>query len=389
MTIKQNDALSTDFVAEPRVITAAQSLRRLQQAMWDQDMDVCYLILTHLSHIQEQPLATHAYGIKMIKNAGIYPRGNGITQAGKEVIDTAYTLKVKDGQGTEHPATVLIDIKHMALKSRLDLYAYRKEKGYKQPILASHMGVTGYSLSEWRAALEEATLTKEDDVPIVTITVDRKRAGEWGLINKKFTFNAWSINMMDEDIEEVFRSGGLIGVSLDVRILGWQSAISKGDKEEIMSWESFRHLFPERFSELKKGMPDFQESFIKPTREDRHPLALCFNILHIVWVGTTMQDKPAGFDPWKNICIGSDYDGLIEPLINCREASHFPELEKLLFKWLPVADKAYSQENAIDILLPHTSTDKLDTKKLQEIITGILSGNGTAFMKNWLAGKFN
>src|SRR5687768_11575026 len=67
VTTGKGDALSKDFqkdIQEDRVPSAAESLQRLQQAMWQENMDICYLILTHLSHIQEQILATHAYGIK-------------------------------------------------------------------------------------------------------------------------------------------------------------------------------------------------------------------------------------------------------------------------------------------------------------------------------------
>jgi hypothetical protein len=383
LVVTKHDALSRDFMNHS-VLTPADSLRHLQNALWKEGMDICYLILTHLSYIGEQPLATHAFGMKMIKHDAVYPRGNGITQGGKEVIDAAYTMTVKnDDDGKDIPAPILIDIKHMGLKSRLDFYAYRREKGYdKYPILASHMGVTGYSIEEWKAALDEARLVQENDIPVAGVTIDRKRAGEWGFLNKTFTYNAWSINMMDEDIEAVLNSGGLIGISLDVRILGWQNILGKGDKEEFLSWEDFRYFFPEKFSKLSKDKKIFEESFFKPTQEERHPLAMCFNILHIVAVGKMFTNV----DPWKSICVGSDFDGLINPLINCRDASKFPTLEKNLLKWLPVAEEAYRKENGGDALLPRTDKDKIDQAALRTIVSDIVVENGKRFMNQWKGG---
>ncbi len=383
VTTGKGDALSKDFEASP-LLTAAESLQHLQQAMWDEGMDLCYLILTHLSYIPEQLLASHAYGIKMIANTAVYPRGNGVSNAGKDVIDAAYGLHVKDKEGKVVPAPVLIDIKHMSLKSRLDFYQYRKEKKYDRfPILASHMGVTGYSIDEWKAALEEDKLIREGDVPVVSVKIDRKSAGEWGLINKNFTYNAWSINMMDEDIQEVFNSNGLIGISLDVRILGWQNILSKGDKEEILSWEDYRYLFPNRAVQLAKG-ETFVESFIKPTQEERHPLAMCFNILHVVWVGKTYTS----IDPWKHICIGSDFDGLIDPVINCRDAGKYPGLQNSLLKWLPVAEKAYCNEHNTSPLLPRDSKGLLDQPAIKKIVDDVMLNNGKKFMEDWVQGKF-
>lgn len=306
--------------------------------MWEEDMDLFYLTLTHLSDIPEHKLATHAHGMKLLKSTAGSPVGNGITEAGKDVIDKAYTLKVKIQETPlkEKNAPVLIDMKHMSLKSRLDLYVHRRLKGYQVPILASHMGVTGYSISEWKNALESAQLLRME-TPCVEIVTNRKTAGKWGFLNKAFSFNPWTINLMDEDIEEVVNSKGLIGVSLDVRILGWQDLKSKGDKSELMSLEDFRYFFPERYARITGVKPtEDTESWLIPGKDERHPLALCFNIIHILSVIQTRNDLS---EPWHYICLGSDFDGLINPVIECRNSGNFGELELLLLRWLPVGPK--------------------------------------------------
>ncbi len=374
--IKTADSLANDF-KNGFTVDPAKSLRQLQQALWTQQLDLFYLGLTHLSYIDQQHLATHAYGIKMLSDVSSYPVGNGLSTKGLQVVDAAYNLTVTLN-GATHKAPVLIDIKHLSLKSRLDLYAYRKQKNYALPLIASHIGVTGYSISAWQAALSEASLVKlASGEPSVEITVQRKMAGSWGVLNRTFTYNAWSINLMDEDIEAVLVSDGLIGVSLDVRILGWQDAPGKGDKAEFMSPEEFRFFFPDRARQLAGAST---ESELLPTKEERHPLALCFNLLHIVSVGKIRTDK----DPWAHVCIGSDYDGLINPVINCRNVSQLNVLEDNLLRWLPIAERAYRDENGGSPLLHRNAQGEVDENQLKAIVRSVLYTNGEQFMSRWL-----
>ena len=381
------DALYEDFRNNlNKPLYPDESLQHLQQALWDEGLDLCYLILTHLSHIPHQHLATHAYGMKFLNDEAKYPIGFGISEAGKRVVEKAYTLKINvDGKKVDAP--VLIDIKHLSLKSREDLYAYRKAHNIKLPLIASHMGVTGYTIEEWKEALRNAEKGKAS-VPVIKVKTERKTAGQWGRTNKTFTYNPWTINMMDEDIIAVLESDGLIGVSLDVRILGVESqlakitgAISSGSAYEYLSPEEFRYYFPriairglarEAYyddGELEEGL-QVTESYTFPNKTERHPLALCFNILHIVATGKIYTDK----DPWKHICIGSDFDGLIDPLKNCRDAGKFPQLEKELLRWLPIAAQAYEEENGVSNLLGDT--------KLEILVKDLMSNNGSRFLKD-------
>lgn len=382
--IPNGDAAYNDFFKNPGA-DAVTSLKNLQQALWDDGFDLFYVTLTHLSHIAEQPLATHAFGMKMLKHDAFYPVGNGITPLGKSVIDAAYKMEVNDG-GRKKAAPIFIDVKHMGLKSRLDFYEHRRKNNYKIPILATHMGVTGYAIEDWKQALKKTALLKKANVQAVEVLTERKKAGEWGFINKTFTFNPWSINLMDEDIIEIIESDGLIGVSLDVRVLGFQALIgvSSKDQAEYLSSEEFRVLFPNvKVSGLATEdveEAEALESWLKPTKEERHPLCLCFNILHIVSTAMVSTEK----DPWKHICIGSDFDGLIDPVKICRDASKMPDLEKNLIRWLPVAEKAYREQNGGPRLMPRTSSGDVDLQKLKKLVRGIMYENGKNFINDWL-----
>ncbi len=364
------------------------NLKVLFESIWEAGMDILYLTLTHLTHISEQYLATHAYGLKLIKHPAFYPSGSGISDLGREVIDAAYTLNMA---GKLRP--VLIDIKHMSLQSRLDFYAYRKAQKYstKYPIIASHMGVTGYSIDEWKDALNQEQLRHNYDQGVRTIKVQtvRKTAGKWGAINNEFTFNPWSINLMDEDIVEILHSGGLIGLNLDVRILGFQSLIGPSSKDtpEYLSTAEFATHFPEIETQTisrtsAEVIRQEEESWLVPTKEDRHPLCLCFNIVHIHCVGVL---KAGHEKPLQQVCLGTDLDGLIEPLKVCRSFESMDNLRYHLFKWLPIAAKAYQEENGgADYLYEaFTKRDSLD-----ESVQAVLYKSGQSFITRWLNGKF-
>jgi hypothetical protein len=390
-------AVYNDFCAAP--CNAVNSLKRLHNALWKENMDLFYITLTHLSHIAEQPLATHAFGMKMLKHASFYPVGNGITPLGKEVIDAAYTMTAKNDADEIIKTPVLIDIKHMALKSRMDLYEYRKANpAYEQlPVVASHVGVTGYSVHEWIDALQEFSLYSNGGIRAVEIMTQRKKAGEWGsLLNNEFTYNPWSINLMDDDIIEVLRSGGLIGVSLDIRILGFQAKIGVSSKEEseFLSTESFKNFFPHKSLKGVTTAPlesmEMIESWLLPTKEERHPLCLCFNILHIVSVALNNKSEIGKKmdDPWKHISIGTDFDGLIDPIKICKDSSKMPELEKVILKWLPAAADAYKKENGGPVLLPVKDGD-YDIDLIREMVRGIMYENGKAFLQKWVKSEFS
>ena len=287
---------------------------------------------------------------------------------------------------------VLIDVKHLGLKSRQDYYNYQKkiiqkEKKYEKiPIIASHIGVTGYTVNEWKNALKRnsCTVYNYEGTRAVSIEMEKKICGKWGsFVNNDFTFNPWSINLMDEDITEILNSNGIIGMSLDVRILGFQSeyGISLTSENEYLSTADFHTHFPQITVKnlplnTMESMIVENESWLIPTKEDRHPLSFCFNIIHIIQVGLLKTDIA---EPWNQICLGSDFDGLIEPLKISPDISSLEELEANMIKWIPVAEKAYVNENGGTRILFGKST-----AELKKIVRGIMYENGKNFIDRWL-----
>src|SRR5205085_7337489 len=147
-----------------------------------------------------------AYGIQFINSAYFFPVKNGITAWGKEMI----TLMVEK--------KILIDIEHMSLWSRWQLYSMLRSPDnsdkYIAPIICTHAGLTGQSINDRVKYLHR----KPEDVGEVYEVVYLKPKSPY--IDGVY-FNCSSINLYNEDVEAILISGGLIGLSFDQRILGF------------------------------------------------------------------------------------------------------------------------------------------------------------------------
>lgn len=177
--------------------------------------------------------------------------GNYITPRGYQLIDLLYSPL--------NGRRIFIDIKHMAKATRQEFYAYRKLHYPEAPIICSHTGVQKYY-------------------------------GE-------------KINMDDEDIKEIFTSGGLIGIELDQRILGYNAL-----GHRFGNW--FKNIF-------------------RSKRQKEYVWAECFwkNILYVAEQCYTLDSQQ---NPWKIICLGSDLDGVINPLNQFRTATDYQRLADAL-----------------------------------------------------------
>jgi len=301
-----------------------------------------------LAHVERNPLCTHAYGMKILHHNDFKPVGCGITPLGKEVIIEALN----------QPNRILIDIKHMSLEARRQYYEILEtDYGSERiPILISHSGLTGVS---W------------DNKPVAC----RKKDHGWikvryfkpeGLMGTKF--NPWSINLYDEEIIKIVASDGLIGLNLDERILGAKQK-RRAERVEYFSPEEFnrsdfrlqffRSIFAMDWDEAPSQEelnsseiriqvieilrdiimnPDILNDLEGLTRRiddlytnlqsipvllsEKGIKHLCNNILHIVQV--------AGNNGWRHISIGSDFDGLINPVDSCRDATEYESLAQKL-----------------------------------------------------------
>ncbi len=164
---------------------------------------------------------------------------------------------------------ILIDINHMSAAAR---FTYYKEiikpfnKDHSQnplPVIASHAGYAGLD------SLEE-----------MVQNVAKKKETDDFYING---FLAWSINLCDQDVIEIFRSRGLLGISFDKRLLGiephaWLNGMNFGPLDRHRALRKFRRTL---------------EQFIRIPFE--------YNL-------------PEPLRIWDRICMGTGFDGAMQPM---------------------------------------------------------------------------
>lgn len=316
-----------------------------------------YLTPTHLT---PNAFINHAYGNKILTKGPLLPQGLGITAAGKALIGHAYANNV------------LIDIKHMSLVSRLQFYRIHKRFYPGKPIIASHIGLTGMPVSEY---LDWARRTTRmgNVVELMSYKYQWREAGT--------SFYPLTINLFSEDIIAILNSGGLIGLSMDVRILGAKDdtgtpqfdylsaaeydilALSEGARkarieqladdlwagaapvptrqQDLPSTPDFTHAVAAELAEiLPAGItaPEARHNF------EVHAKQLAANLLKILDI-TRLYALP---HPWNNVCIGSDFDGLVEAVDCCKNATEFRALVPALIREL----KAGAAATGLDLRLP-------------------------------------
>jgi microsomal dipeptidase-like Zn-dependent dipeptidase len=211
---------------------------------WAAERHVHLITLVHMLY---NDLATPARAVEFRGLQNILPdpyrtverlgRYRGLTAYGVSFVEEAYKRHI------------LIDVKHCDYVSRREVYEIARD--YGMPVVASHVAVSGRSYPSSRDTARER--------------------------RQSFTFNPWDINLHDEDIVAIARSGGLIGLILDERVLAGEKLLE----------------------EVRRGY--------------RSPLYPLTQQIEYIYTHLTQN----GFSPQAAIsciCIGSDFDGFIDPI---------------------------------------------------------------------------
>ena len=174
-------------------------------------------------------------------------------------------------------------------------------------------------------------------------------------------YNCSSINLYDEDIETILLSGGLIGLSFDQRILGFadenilRNVTVPHDVEYISELEA--NFFLEK---NPSELPLWSDDDKVWTSEDfenldpafnvlLHPLFLINHIIHILFIA---KNNPLiGIEKaMKQICLGTDYDGLINAIDNCKSVDKLDVFKNFAIIRLPgLLQKAGLGNDGIDV----------------------------------------
>ena len=302
------------------------------------------VFIINLTHLSQAPFSNHAFGIKFLPHEEFAPNAKGLSPAGLRLID----VLMSHDEG-HYP--ILIDVKHMSLESRKEYYEIRRAKFPKLPIVASHIACTGISYTKVNDYITEIRTPLLNKRRCNLISYEKPRG-----IVPNTEFNPWSINMYDEDIVQILQSGGILGISLDQRVLG----VGKLAREKMSRGETFRGIIP--IMPYYAEDPDEEHEIHDAQLHFRH---LCNNIFHIAHIALKTLGPE---EQWTRIVIGSDFDGLIDAVDFCTNAEQYKNIEDYLRRYLvDIAKEARIQ-------LP---------KEVDALIQGFMYENGRAFLEKY------
>lgn len=274
----------------------------------------------NITHLQQSSLCNQAFGMQVADSTVFFPSGNGFEDDGRKVVQGIFDRKI------------CVDVKHMSYKSRKDLMNEIDSGKFNnvQPLVCTHAGFTGVSFKEWAGHIQlkkplSGALYLEITKSLHTKNNPRRPGCP--------TFNASTINLFDEEIAWIVKNGGVIGISLDRRILGY---VDKHDDDPIGITGMERIVDKEYFSksewnalgikdaEIGKAIDDDDCLFMNELEEcteasipQRNEYFYDHLLNHIKHYFQVCKDNGISIAvAQKQITIGTDYDGLINPFMN-------------------------------------------------------------------------
>ena len=291
----------------------ALALKQLSNAPW----------FVTFSHHFFNELCGHARSLrKMIGKLTDQEFGinSGFTPLGKEVLD----LLLDKNFGKR----ILIDVKHMSAAARREFYEIRRTKYNNEiPVIISHGVCNG--LPTYGATISNYPLLGDT----FTNAVENEIGGDGELKNHNY------INFYDDEIIEMVNSQGIIGLQLDERRI----ANDKTIKDVKHAWA--RHKIMHYRSELLWK----QIQYIAELLDDNNLYA------------------------WGNIAIGSDYDGLVDPLNSFWTAEQYEDLAGYLERHA----YRYLQER------PNRLRNSFNKVKADLVVQNIFRDNAWNFLRKW------
>lgn len=271
----------------------------------------------------------------------------GLSALGREVL----RILLERGPGS---ARILVDTKHMSPMVRRQYYQMvlkRNGEGDRIPIISSHTAVSGMD------SLDSAMKN------------NNSRAAERRSYVSKF-----EINLTDEDIREVFDSGGLIGICMhDGRMPG------KKFRRKLRAVRAY----PEKAKRLYAQMFLTNVFHIVKVNRER---ALNYGASELAGgsknaaapTHARAANEAPGARPspaeggipaiWKTVCLGSDNDGIVDPFNTYETAADLPAFREKIIEALNTQDRPYMEDFRI-LSLP--SEQPMEVAELRELMMGL------------------
>ena len=248
-------------------------------------------------------------------NNGFGGNANALSKAYQSIYDKPDGLNTKETKlgievierllSKDRGRRILIDIKHMSLDFRSRYYKSIERSeilGDGVPIVCSHCAISGLPN-------KNALYRKRDE--------DSK--------NNNYYLNHWQQNLSKEDINKIYTSKGLIGITLDKTVLGGQTALTQ----------------------INETLPNTVQ------RRRACVKLLLANILAVV---KTINDVSA----WGFFCIGADFDEMVAPLDPYQTAEELPQLAVDIQRFLERPESIndlFSEEDIRELMFDLTPTE--------------------------------
>jgi hypothetical protein len=233
------------------------------------------------------------------QSTGMYPANVTEKKPKNSAGFNSLGIKVRDWLlSRENGRRILIDTKHMSLNSRKQYINFVKEKraqGDIIPIIASHTCCNGFKDFESAGAITENSAIEK---------------GEY--------FSRWSINLNDEEIRAIHDSNGIIGLLFhDGRMPGeeFKKSIRK-TKNKLRRLRKTKIRREKKGKNIERILKDIDKLSNSLRKSYTH--LLMSNVFQII---QAVNKKSA----WDTISIGSDYDGLVDPLDSYYYVKDYPK----------------------------------------------------------------
>ncbi len=305
------------------------------------------VISVNPTHMQQSNLCNHAFGMQMAKPDPFFPRESGLTADGIKVIQGLFNKGI------------CADLKHMSFKSRRDLMNAINNNQFDnpQPLLCTHAAFTGIYFRDWPKLIAKKEEVLKDNKPdSYLIEIAKSKQIRFGGQEEDFnpTFNSSTINLFDEEIEEIVKSGGIIGLSMDRRILGYLDYFDDSfadflDEDSLVVDKEY--FSPKEWDDLglnnkplgnginpldctKMGeLPRSTDTNTSPSINDYYSNHVLLQLKHFLQVCHNANDIDMD-DAVKCMTIGSDFDGLINPFFTTDAVVAMEKLKKYILKKL-------------------------------------------------------
>ncbi len=246
-------------------------------------------------------------GIKYAWNNFFYNRA-GVNWLGRRMIDQLLL---------EGSYPVLIDLKHSDYIARQVIIKLLEDRDL--PIVCSHCPANG---------LSEVSYSPDVD--------------EYSDPNKFDILYPFALNLFDEEVKRIHDSDGIMGIPMEERVLG---AYVNPKRRKIRLKKSLKKLTGKDSKYLQSLILKYRSDY-GLTKEEAEKVMFedyyesepfLHNLFHMVDQCSDGHENLLGTSaPWTSVCIGSDFDGSIDPIDICPTASQYPYFRVRLCQFIPL-----------------------------------------------------